>query len=1099
MAVLLTWALFVGWAVIGTAVLKLARFRWTTVTLLLAPTIGFVTLVIPTYILVRFEVPVRLSAAPVGGALLAGALGVLWRARPTAARARGLWRRARVFAVVLVGAFGLTAWPLFGYGFDWVANGNDDMANYCLMATGYREHGFVEPPTLDGLTEGRDPTRAYWFGFIMSQVRPGSDLLLALVSAWTGLSAQQVFMPTIVALNLSLVASAGALAGTGIGRRGAAVACALLAVSAASTYGVVQQLIGQVSGLAVLCAALVLLCGRFRRLRWDALLRRGGVCGVLLAGLSVFYPEVIPILVGACVVVGVWALPRRTAGGYLAHAAVAIVVMVALLPVYMHGIFGFLVGQSKSGTSSSTIIADIFPYFLTPRGPALVWGLLPIAGPESPLLQNVCIALGAALLAAILVPFVTSLRRRRTFAAALVVAAALAATLYVQRSAFGLFKIAMFAQPFLWAVAAGWVVSRRAQWGAVVAAVLVAGVAGLNARTQFWYVDQSRGREARGDLPAANTRQLLSEFRTAHAARVARGEVDRVLLATENNVLLKLFAAEIRGVPVGQIGYAPFDDMAYGGLRLIEQALWVRLHPEQQDALVGIRTGFYGARERNSHTITHPDTGLPLHRLEYPTWDRSRERPERVMVAAGGGCVSVLNRHYFPETGPPLIYAPLTDLKNFAVFCDASGARQHFIGGITDPENVALFLLEGDPMFRPRTMAGVGHAVVLDVLNPSPQVRVLVSCTNSYSTDPVRRNVAPVQLFGDRSAAFGSIGAGAARLVSPPVAPQAVGSSRYLALGFGAATRNPNRLCAAEQLWGAGLARDRRMLATHARDISVLSEEDYAAFRPPQQIAKFPGDLAHPHLEYSGFYEEGWVDTEFKIRLAQPAPDQEAVIRGMIPQVSPTGSGFRTEVTVLVDGMPVEKRVLSVGNFELRAPGGAGTGPRWIEVRFSADQALPAPDERRVVAHLASVGFEPKNEALSRPPEKIGATPADLSHPKANVLGIAADGWGEKALSVRLWQAGPDRDAVVRGEVPDVARDGTFRTELTVLIDGTEVAKRALAPGAFEVRAPAGGKMAQARGLECRFSNTQVLPHPDGRAVGAHLRFVGFEPTQPSP
>ena len=1101
MAVLLTWALFVGWAVIGTAVLKLARFRWTTVTLLLAPTAGFAALLVPTYILVRFGVPVRLSAAPVGGALLVAALGVLWRARPGAARAGNLWRRSRAFGLILIASFVLNTWPLFKYGFDWVANGNDDMANYCLLATGYRDHAFATVPTADDLLDGRDSTQPMWFMAVLLQARSGADVLLALTSAWTGLSAQQVFMPVIAALNAALVAAASGLAVAGTRRRGAGLLTgALLTVSAANTYGVIQQLIAQVGGLALLCASLALVSGNFRRLRTGLLVRRAGACGLVFAGQLVFYPEVIPILVGGCVLLGVQDLVRRRlAPRHLGHAAAAIGVMAALLPVYLYGAAHFLATQSGANGGSSEAVAEVFPYYLTPRGPALVCGLLPLAGPESAALQDACILFGFLFLGAVLAPTVSNIRGRRAFAAALGTIAVMTAVLYAQRASFGLFKIAMFVQPFLWAVVAAWAVARRSRWAAAGAAALLLVAAGLNARVQFWYVDQSQGRDHRVEVTAATSRHVLSDFRAQYAARAAAGGVDRVVLATENNVLLKLLASEVRGTPVSMIGVSPFSELAetgYGFINDNNHSPWLRFHEEWREPLRSMGESFMAVQKRTRTSFVDPSTHRPAHTLIYAPYDRTTGAPGRTLVVAGGGGLSLLNRYRFPElTGPGLVCAPLSEFQNFAVFCDASGARQHFVG-MSAPEEIALYQLEQDPVFRDRTVGGVGRAMLLDVLNPAPRVRVLVNCTGSFRRDAAQRQVPPVHVTGDQRVALGAIGSGSARLVSPPVATQPDGPGQYLALDFGPTGRNPNQLTAIERLWGAHLPRDRRRLAGHARDISVLSEEEYAAFRPPERVERVPDDLTHPHLEYSGLYEEGWVGTEFKVRLTQPAPDQEAVIRGMIPQIG--AAEFRTEATVLVDGRPGAPRALSPGEFELRVPGGAAPGPRWIEVRFSRAQVLPAPDGRSAVALLRSVGFEPKNEALSRPPEALTSFPGDLRHPRAEVVGVRGDGWCAGTFAAQVWQPEPGRDLVVRGQIPVVDGNTGFRTELVVLLDGAEVAKRELPPGDFEVRAPS-PRGAQAHRLECRFLNTQVLPAPDGRAVGALLRFVGTEPARPAP
>jgi hypothetical protein len=1003
-------------------------------------------------------------------------------------RVRALWRQGRVFGLILAGTFGLTAWPMAVYGFDWVANGNDDMAFYCLAATGYRDHGFATVPTLDDMMTGRDGTQALWFFYVLYQVRP-SEMSVAMGSAYAGLSAQQVFMPVIVALNLALVASGSGLAGLGAGRRAAIVTGAMLGVSAPTTYGVVQQVLGQVGGLALVCAALALVSGRFRRIPTGVLLRRAGACGVVFAALLISYPEVIPILVGGCIILGVRELLRgRLDRRHLVHAALAILVMLVLLPVYIYGATAFLRVQSGA-TGASDTIKELFPYFLTPRGPAILFGLLPISGQESNWFQNMCIVIGFLLLASLVLPSLRDLRRSRAFAAAFAMTAGLTAMLYVREAAFGLFKIAMFIQPFLWAVVGAWVARRRG-WTLRVTVPLLIALAALNIRTQFWYVDQSRGENYRVEVPTISTRHSLAQFRELLKKRTAEGNVDRVLLATENVVLVKLLASEVRDVPVNEFGVSPLRVISTGGLSAAPRAPWLKFHEEWKAPLLAMGADLAAYRERNRTTVRDPDTGQPLHKLLYPVPDLKQGPPERTLVAAGVGGLSVLNRHQYPETGPALLCTPLADLHNFAVFCDASGARQQYLS-LDKPEETALYRLEVDFAFAKRTFAGAGRAMLLEVLNPSPRVRVLVNHTGTTKALPTSRTVAPVQVIGDRRVALGAIGSGAARLVSPPLALQTVGSGQFLAIDFGPAMPlRPNDLASIERLWGAELPRDPRRLTGHLREVSVLSEQEYAAFRPPQAIAQFPSDLDHPHIEYSGFFETGWMGKEAKVRLSQTDANQECVVRGGVPGI-PGAPGFRTELTVLLDGAPVERKILAPGDFEVRVPG-PGPGAHWIELRFSQTQVVPAPDGRELSAITRFIGFEPKNEALSRPPQQLSAFPADLAHPKLQQSGIHLDGWLDSTTRALLTQAAPGGSVVVRGQVPEIGGNGGYRTELTVLVDGVEVARRELGPGDFEVRAPA-GKTAQARWVECRFSNTQVLPPPDNRRVGAHVRFIGFE------
>lgn len=1096
MAVVLTLSLFLLWTTIGLAILNIGRFRGGVRKLLLAPPVGFAILGVTIYLVLRLGFVVRQVAVPIVVVTLVLSLLALWRTRITFPRATAIGKRYLPYATIVMASFLLIGWPLFRYGFDWVANGNDDMANYCIGATGFQAHGYHQIPTVEEITSGQDITKPafylYYNAETLTEQRRGSELTLALVSTWTGLTPQQVFMPTILAFNMALISATAGLVLVGTRRRGAALlAAGLLTVSSQTTYGVVQQLIGQASGLALLCTALVMVESPFRRFPYRLIARRAAVCGVVFAGLMVFYPETVPFLASACILLGVRDLIRRyPVRRHLFHSAAAIITMVILLPIYLPGAVRFMLGQTNHGTEAKAHTIEIFPYFMTPRGPALVCGLMPTyAELHDPLLTVSLIVGLVGLFAAVLIS-VHQFWRGRVFAAVLAVMAALSAMLYSQHAAFGLFKIAMYAQPFLWATVAAWAVSRRQRWVVVAAAVGVLIVGGLNASSQFWYVKQSTGYDSEVDLPAVSQQKVMADFRARVLPRLASGETSCVVIATENNVLAKLWGAELHDVPSTLMTMTPFHRYIPPQDRPAREQFQLSDDP-------AVRARQMMRLAWDLPTVIDPDTKQPLHELlsTPPNW--SGTSPDHILLVAGRGPLSLFNRYQYPESGPALLCVPLSEVRNFAVFRDASGARQNFLG-MDEIDHVAMHRLEPDPCFPHRTMAGVGQDLVIDVINPSPRVRVLVSNTSRFRPERDYRPAPGLQIVGDSRVALTTLGDGAARLVSPPIAPQKVGSSNILALHFdNKIIRNPNRLEGFEKLWGTSLPRDRRMLTCSVRDISILSEEEYAAFRPPEAIAKFPDELSHPQLEYSGFDEDGWVNKGFKARLTQSAPGQEVVIRGQVPSL-PGQQTFRTEVTVLVDGQPVEKRMLNTGDFEIRGPAGATTGARWIECRFSESLVLPAGDERLVTALIKFVGFEPKDENRSRPPEKLSAFPSDLSHPKLQQTGIFTDGWCGPTFQAQLWHAAPDGEVVIRGQIPDIARDGTFRTEIAILLDGKEIARRTLAPGDFEVRAPA-GKTTQAQSIECRFSTPQTLPPPDGRSVGAHLKFFGFEPPRPTP
>jgi hypothetical protein len=68
----------------------------------------------------------------------------------------------------------------------------------------------------------------------------------------------------------------------------------------------------------------------------------------------------------------------------------------------------------------------------------------------------------------------------------------------------------------------------------------------------------------------------------------------------------------------------------------------------------------------------------------------------------------------------------------------------------------------------------------------------------------------------------------------------------------------------------------------------------------------------------------------------------------------------------------------------------------------------------------------------------------------------------------------------------------SFTTELRIMVDSQEIARRTVGLGDFEVRAPAPAGPGRHR-VDLRFSAVQQLPAPDGRQVAARVHFVGFQ------
>jgi glycosyltransferase involved in cell wall biosynthesis len=108
--------------------------------------------------------------------------------------------------------------------------------------------------------------------------------------------------------------------------------------------------------------------------------------------------------------------------------------------------------------------------------------------------------------------------------------------------------------------------------------------------------------------------------------------------------------------------------------------------------------------------------------------------------------------------------------------------------------------------------------------------------------------------------------------------------------------------------------------------------------------------------------------------------------------------------------------------------------------------------------------------------------------------GMFADGWLGSDLGLRLWQAEPDMQLVVRGMIPAVDQP-PVRSELDVRVDDRELISATLGPGDFELRAAVPGSHGR-RHIVLAFSRFQQLPPPDRRRVTAQISYVGFESTR---
>jgi hypothetical protein len=1083
-AILLTVGLFAFWAALGYAALGLLRpGARPLANALLAPAVGLALTLLPVFLLSRAGVPVGRLAWPVAGALAAAAALLLWRCRPAAPT-----RRYALFVASFALALGLTGRPLLEFGFDWLSYCNGDMANYCCSTARVLSHGFGEAPTPDELTSGRDYALVYWMTSVPGLVRPGSELLLAWACALSGLTPPQAFMAVMLAFHLVLVSGAGALVCRGEGSDGPALlTCGLVAASALVTLGTLYQLIAQVAGVALLCGCAAALLQPFAGLARREALRRGVLAGVFGSALLVLYPEIVPFLAVAFLVYVLIAWRRGEFGaagvGWTVGSVVVFVLVV--LNTYLACPVVFLLGQARFANIRGLLLRGLFPYYLLPSGLADLWGLAAIGDPPGEPWLSAGTVAGAVLLLLAGAAAVRAARKGHPAGAVVLVMLAAGLVLRLREDGFGLFKLAMFAQPFLLAavVSEWWGLVRRplARW----APLLLLAAAGLPA--QAVYLQASRGRAAcLVELPDPSRTRLLTRFAEAVAPVAPR----QIILDTLQPTLGTLQALHLKGVTAA----FPSTLFFHGLAEKFDEGLGFEVKSRVLPPAVAERT--WALTRALNHVLPKCDFDLhdpaaPGARNEFrpSVMGRDGDDPDGRFLVCTTGPLSVFNRSQMGATPPaPFVVKPWAEVHNYLLFTPS------MLGNLYPamPEETGPCHPERDLIYPERTLAGAGRHMMFEVVNPTtPTVRLVLDLTTSLKMDRDNR-LPPAAVVGQRRVPLGLHGRGSARVWSAPFWPQRVAGRRYLDLDLGRpGTRRPRPASGLNALGGGDLCGDPRYLVAFVRNVSLVSEEDYARRKPPALLSSFPADLLHPDLEYCGLYEDGWAGESVSCTLRAPGGATSLVVRGFVPCVG-GNEAFRTRLRVLLDGREVHSEEMAPGELNVRLLRQVEAGLHQVQLFFSEWQCLPADDGRPTAAKLSALGFE----APSAPLAVLSSYLTELRRPDVESSGLYPDGWAGASASCTLRAYGGATSLVVRGLVPCVGGNEAFRTRLRVLLDGREVHAEELRPGTFEVRCPV-TTVAGPSQVRLLFSHSQQLSNADSRRVAARIETLGLVPREP--
>lgn len=951
-ATVLCLAVFVYLSFVGYAVLSLLSDEIPLFRLLLAPAVGATTVMLPTFLLNEIGIPIKYVAMAVVLVTLAAALTVLWvkgRRIPIG----DFWPYA---LLILFGLF-MTGWPMLKFGFDWVSYCNDDMANYCMGAERVLHYGYYQPPDARALA-GEDYTQYLWYLHVLH--RPGSEMVLALVSSLTRLSPLQIFMPTILAFMLCQISAAGAMAYAAIRSKLAVwITMLLMAASALVALGSLYQLIAQVIGLALLAGLVSVLMRPIEELMAGAWVRRGMLIGLLTAGVIFAYSEVIPFAVVGYALYALitWRSWKTHPRAGLAVLGTAVAVVVILLNRFLAFAVVYVLGQA-SRVPSEDPLTTLFPYYMMPAGPMYFWGIFPLGkGFPDDFWLSLMIAGGLVMSALVGVLVFRSALRKNGSAVIGLVMSAVFLTLFLRHVGFGMYKLAMYLQPFiLAALVVEWMSLWR--WRIVqVVPLLVLCLLGL--RTHLFYVRVSGG-EGHGtfsEIPRASETHLVREYAALLAAHPGRP----LELDSYNLVLAKFQMLESRG----RAATFPSGDFLHNFGTNVPKLLIAPTLAERGREVSRDYRALFPTRKFDTHARSPVEPDADQFVMDLMASHAGSSTDPWLFVGMTGQ-QAPFNRWRDPEdAGSNFRAGDLDAFSNHLIFVVSELGESYYVQG---RKNVAVYQLEPDPKLPGRSMAGMGRYLLFQVVEPTRKARVEIDLTDSLAGDRQNR-LPPAEVIGQTRTPLRMVGRGSARVFSDPIEPQMIDGRPFICLDMGTDgtyfNYQPTGLL---RLWGRDVSIDHRQMVAFLRDVSLVSDSDYQAIDPPTGIQNFPQDVMNRNLLYSGIYEDAWVSDRAFLILAQPPGAARLVCRMTVPRIA--DDQFSTEIAISVDGKELARKRLNVGEHELSVELPTGGGHRRVDLSFSKFQRLPDPDGRPVGAELARIAIEPSSPAPSSHSEK---------------------------------------------------------------------------------------------------------------------------------
>lgn len=813
------------------------------------------------------------------------------------------WKQLAAPMMLAVLFTALVGYPSFRYGTDWISYLNNDYANYCVGATRVLQSGFFDVPTHEELLSG-DPTHVYWGMHIGLGARPVTDFVLAALSDATRQSPLEVYMPVI--LMFALVqgwALAGVMAIRSYSQRLAIPAMVFLFFTPLFILGVYSQLFAQVGGLALMLLAYALLVKPTRPRPWKESLLRLLPCAAAVGGLLWFYPESSPFGLLAAGMVLLWEWIKRPAQrrSRAATLGLAACITILLLNINLLMVLRFLLLQTTSPNTEG-----VFPYFTEVAAWPRLLGWTPFFHKAAWWMPWVAAALVLVLLAA-------PMRKHRIIVPIALVMALVALRLYTSGGEFGLFKLAMFAQPVL---AVGAAVVWSWQWPVILRLALVGGWLAMTMPTAWVYYQAAVGQPGGPcEAPYASQLGFPRKPKSKGACELINmgPGMEKLAMLHLDHLSTDTLPASFSGLYWNKASFKNKNAVVLAAINPVEKKFKDRY----------VYWDFpRNTKDEKVHYVLEPHPLLsPFNRMNrsaaFKDWFTVDRRDK------------VVNRlEWCPSA--------LSDDAEFRT----TALQDHFNGLPSEMD-------PGATGKERRTMLGMERYFLFEVINPTEEIWLRICFSRSSMPNGKNQLSRNAVIIGAEETPVGFVGNGSANVIVGPVKPLMVDGRAMIAFD-----------------WVDPVSRvadnDRRKLAGWIRDISAISTEQRRALLPPQLLLlDTPQDLISiPSMEYSGMAEDGIVAKDsWAVFGSRPGVRNALRIEGVVPGMPGLEKG--NTVTVSLNGVEFRTAEMQPGAFEVlfELPPQETATPIKVALSWKNSAILPGRDGREASAILKKLGI----------------------------------------------------------------------------------------------------------------------------------------------